>query len=186
MRVQSEPGRGSTFRVYLPARATDESRDVARHNPALSGKGERVLFVDDESALCHASRAVLERVGYRVATHTDPVSALETLPFAELGYAKVDHHRALRLGFPEVVLGEGKRPEQIIGIVRRIAAQDGYEIILEKASVPYMRADLEITDRAIQMYNSGQGGDAGAKPPATTPPAATGKPAAPAPAPKKK
>lgn len=80
--------------------------------------------------------------------------------------------------------------QRIIGIVRRIAAQDGYEIILEKASVPYMRADLEITDRAIQMYNSGQGGDAG-KPPATTPPAATapGKPAAtapaPAPAPKK-
>ncbi|WP_338046638.1 OmpH family outer membrane protein [Polyangium spumosum] len=72
--------------------------------------------------------------------------------------------------------------QRIIGIVRRIAAQDGYEIILEKASVPYMRADLEITDRAIQMYNSGQGGDAGAKPPpATGKPAAAGKPAAPAP-----
>ncbi|HVK67756.1 MAG TPA: OmpH family outer membrane protein, partial [Polyangium sp.] len=44
--------------------------------------------------------------------------------------------------------------QEIIGIVRRIAAQDGFEIILEKTAVPYMRADLEITDRAIQMYNS--------------------------------
>ncbi|MDI3281979.1 OmpH family outer membrane protein [Polyangium sp. 15x6] len=84
--------------------------------------------------------------------------------------------------------------QRIIGIVRRIAAQDGYEIILEKASVPYMRADLEITDRAIQMYNSGQGGDAApGKPGATQPgkpatPAAPAAPpaAAPAPAPKKK
>ncbi|MDC0744329.1 OmpH family outer membrane protein [Polyangium mundeleinium] len=79
--------------------------------------------------------------------------------------------------------------QEIIGIVRRIAAQDGFEIILEKTAVPYMRADLEITDRAIQMYNSAQaGGDAG-KPPATQPgkPAAPAAPAtAPAPAPKKK
>lgn len=48
------------------------------------------------------------------------LSALSGWPFFELGYAKVDHHRTLRLGFPEVVLGEGKRPEQIVGIVRRL------------------------------------------------------------------
>jgi NCAIR mutase (PurE)-related protein len=65
-------------------------------------------------------RALLERVRTGAASVDGAVAALEQLPFAELGYAKVDHHRALRLGFPEVVLGEGKRPEQIVGIARQL------------------------------------------------------------------
>jgi NCAIR mutase (PurE)-related protein len=43
--------------------------------------------------------------------------ALTDLPFAELGYATVDTHRSVRFGFPEVVYGEGKSPEQLLGIV---------------------------------------------------------------------
>jgi NCAIR mutase (PurE)-related protein len=46
---------------------------------------------------------------------------LKSLPFEDLGFAKVDHHRALRRGFPEVVYGAGKTPEQIEAIVQRIA-----------------------------------------------------------------
>jgi outer membrane protein len=54
-------------------------------------------------------------------------------------------------------------------------------MVLEKSAVPYFRGDLELTDRAIQLYNSGQPG--GATPPAA--PAGKGAPAAPAaPAPK--
>ncbi|HEX3776107.1 MAG TPA: nickel pincer cofactor biosynthesis protein LarB [Polyangiaceae bacterium] len=45
---------------------------------------------------------------------------LATLPFADLGYARVDHHRALRSGIAEVVLAEGKAPEHLIGIVQRL------------------------------------------------------------------
>lgn len=95
--------------------------------------------------------------------------------------------------------------QRVMAIVRRIAAQDGYEMILEKSAVPYFRGDLEITDKTIQMYNSGQTGDVGApgapagKAPAAPaasgqqgstpkPAPAAGKPpaSAPAPAPKKK
>jgi NCAIR mutase (PurE)-related protein len=47
---------------------------------------------------------------------------LATLPYEDLGFAKVDHHRALRRGFPEAVFGAGKTPEQIEAIVDRIAA----------------------------------------------------------------
>jgi hypothetical protein len=47
----------------------------------------------------------------------DAVHQLKDLPFAELGYATVDTHRSLRFGFPEVVLGEPKTAEQILGIV---------------------------------------------------------------------
>lgn len=57
----------------------------------------------------------------RVASGTCPVEAalqeLKDLPFADLGYANVDHHRAVRLGFPEVVLGSCKSAAQIAGIV---------------------------------------------------------------------
>jgi len=49
---------------------------------------------------------------------------LRALPFEDLGFAKLDHHRALRNGFPEVVLGEGKSPEQVLAIAARLAATD--------------------------------------------------------------
>ena len=49
------------------------------------------------------------------------LSELKDLPFADLGYASVDHHRALRHGAPEVVLGHGKTTEQIVGIARELA-----------------------------------------------------------------
>jgi pyridinium-3,5-biscarboxylic acid mononucleotide synthase len=48
---------------------------------------------------------------------------LKHLPFEDLGYARVDHHRALRQGFPEVVFGLGKTTEQIVGIVKSLARQ---------------------------------------------------------------
>lgn len=51
------------------------------------------------------------------------------LPYKDLGFAKVDHHRTLRRGFPEVIFGQGKTPEQIIKIARRMLAHDGAVLI---------------------------------------------------------
>jgi pyridinium-3,5-biscarboxylic acid mononucleotide synthase len=48
------------------------------------------------------------------------VERLRTLPYEDLGYAKIDHHRSLRQGFPEVVFARGKAPEQVKGIVERM------------------------------------------------------------------
>jgi pyridinium-3,5-biscarboxylic acid mononucleotide synthase len=45
---------------------------------------------------------------------------LRHLPFEDLGFAKVDHHRALRQGFPEVIMGQGKQPKEIAAIVRAL------------------------------------------------------------------
>jgi outer membrane protein len=81
----------------------------------------------------------------------------------------------------------------IIEAVKRIAAQDGYEMVLEKSAVPYFRGDLELTDRAIQMYNGGAGkvappGPGLGKTPSLAPAPArpvAPAPVAPAPAPKK-
>jgi NCAIR mutase (PurE)-related protein len=65
-------------------------------------------------------RALLDAV----AAGTTPVDAaigkLSDLPFTDLGYAMVDHHRALRQGAPEVIFGEGKTAEQIVGIATSI------------------------------------------------------------------
>lgn len=44
------------------------------------------------------------------------VERLRHLPFEDLGYATVDHHRSIRQGFPEVIFGQGKSPEQVVGI----------------------------------------------------------------------
>jgi len=47
---------------------------------------------------------------------------------------------------------------KIVGLLRRMATQDGLDAILEKQAVPYMRNDLDYTDKIIQLYNSGAAG----------------------------
>jgi NCAIR mutase (PurE)-related protein len=64
---------------------------------------------------------LLKAVAEGRVTPQEAAERLKTLPFEDLGFAKVDHHRALRRGFPEVVYGGGKTPEQIGAIVERIA-----------------------------------------------------------------
>src|SRR6476619_1710456 len=44
------------------------------------------------------------------------------LPFEDLGFAKVDHHRALRHGMPEVIFAKGKTPQQVVAIAERLLA----------------------------------------------------------------
>jgi len=48
------------------------------------------------------------------------VMELKSLPFEDMGFCKVDHHRQLRKGFPEVIYGEGKTPEQIAAIMMKL------------------------------------------------------------------
>jgi outer membrane protein len=45
--------------------------------------------------------------------------------------------------------------EKIMGIVKRIATTEGYDLVVDKATVAYMRSDLDLTDKCIQLYNSG-------------------------------
>src|ERR1700741_1315529 len=71
--------------------------------------------------------------------HVDVGTADETLsaalreqPFADLGFAKVDHHRSIRVGFPEVVLGLGKTPDQIAKISSQIVER-GHPLLVTRA-----------------------------------------------------
>jgi pyridinium-3,5-biscarboxylic acid mononucleotide synthase len=54
-------------------------------------------------------------------TTEDVITRLKSLSFENLGYAKIDHHRKIRNGYPEVIYGEGKTPEQTTEIFRRLA-----------------------------------------------------------------
>ena len=56
-------------------------------------------------------------------------------PFEDLGYAKIDHHRALRQGAAEVIYGAGKTPEQIVGILKALRARTEKPILITRLSV---------------------------------------------------
>ena len=61
------------------------------------------------------------------------VQRLRDLPFEDLGFAKVDHHRAVRHGMPEVVLGKGKTPDQVAGIASALLAKSR-NLLITRAS----------------------------------------------------
>jgi NCAIR mutase (PurE)-related protein len=63
---------------------------------------------------------ILESVHAGELSPAAAIDRLKHLPFEDLGFAKVDHHRALRQGFAEVVFGKGKTPAQVAGIVRAL------------------------------------------------------------------
>lgn len=71
----------------------------------------------DQSAL----RKLLEEVRDRGLSPDEALSRLRHLPFEDLGFAKIDHHRPLRVGMPEVIYCAGKAPEQIAEIFARMA-----------------------------------------------------------------
>ncbi|HVW23990.1 MAG TPA: nickel pincer cofactor biosynthesis protein LarB [Polyangiaceae bacterium] len=61
------------------------------------------------------------------------LAELRTLPYADLGYARVDLHRALRQGVPEVILGEGKTPEHIVGVAEQLI-RGGQRVLVTRLS----------------------------------------------------
>jgi NCAIR mutase (PurE)-related protein len=70
-------------------------------------------------------RKLFEQVREGSLKPDDAVARLRHMPFEDLGFAKVDHHRALRNGMPEIILGEGKTPAQVAGIFARLAKHGG-------------------------------------------------------------
>jgi hypothetical protein len=73
----SEPGKGTRFQVFLPAAATVGKSSVTEHFTALpSGRGERILLVDDERAVQEITKAILKKYGYKVLTAGDGTEAL--------------------------------------------------------------------------------------------------------------
>jgi NCAIR mutase (PurE)-related protein len=87
------------------------------------------------------------------AAHDRILQILRQAPFEDLGFARVDHHRRLRQGFPEVVFGLGKRPDQVAAIAERIVAA-GESLLVTRttpeayAAVRAVVPDAEFNDLA--------------------------------------
>ncbi len=77
----------------------------------------------------------------------DAVDRLRSLPYEDLGYAKIDHHRALRQGFPEVIFARGKAPGQIEGVVRRMLRR-GHNILITRGDEALFGRIKRLDERA--------------------------------------
>jgi hypothetical protein len=89
-----------------------------------------------------ALRAFLDDVAAGRVTPDEAVARLRRLPYADLGYARVDHHRELRQGLPEAVYGPGKTPEQCAGIVGELLEGSTGPVILTRATPEQAKATL--------------------------------------------
>jgi NCAIR mutase (PurE)-related protein len=78
----------------------------------------------------------------------EAMSRLSTLPFEDLGFAKVDHHRGVRKGFPEVVFGAGKTPEQIASVAGTLLKRSD-RLLVTRASEAAFEAVHEVADDAV-------------------------------------
>lgn len=89
-------------------------------------------------------RRLLEGLQTGALSPDDVVRRLSRLPYGDLGFARVDHHRALRQGLPEAVYGPGKTPEQCAAIVGELLSEpEGGPVVLTRASEEQAAAALD-------------------------------------------
>jgi NCAIR mutase (PurE)-related protein len=82
---------------------------------------------------------LLEKIQSGKLTPEQGVERLQHLPFEDLGFARVDHHRTLRHGFPEVIFGLGKTPQHVAGIVRSLLPQKSNILVTRCSREVYSR-----------------------------------------------
>lgn len=80
-----------------------------------------------------AIKKLFQQVKNGKVSPDEAVARLRHMPFEDLGFAKVDHHRVLRVGMPEVIFGQGKTPRQVAEIFVRLA-EHGTNVLATRAS----------------------------------------------------
>ena len=112
---------------------------------AGSTKGQRAILrppVNEDTI-----RRLLRDVAKGKVRPEEALASLRDLPFKDLGFARYDTHRALRRGFPEVILAEGKTEAQVVGILRAVAAH-GNPILVTRARPSVFTAAVEVVPQA--------------------------------------
>jgi NCAIR mutase (PurE)-related protein len=91
-------------------------------------------------------RTLIEQVASGACAPDDAVRQLRRLPYADLGFARIDHHRDLRQGMPEAVFGPGKTPEQCAAIVVELLRAASGPVLLTRASDEQVKAVAAATE----------------------------------------
>jgi pyridinium-3,5-biscarboxylic acid mononucleotide synthase len=99
----------------------------------------------DEASL----RRLVDELAAGTLAPDEALRLLRRLPYADLGFARVDHHRSLRQGLPEAVYGPGKTPAQCAAIVAELLSQPGGPVVLS-------RADEEQASAALAASSGGR------------------------------
>ncbi|MBU2645231.1 nickel pincer cofactor biosynthesis protein LarB [bacterium] len=92
-------------------------------------------------------RSLLERLQAGEVDINETVAQLKDLPYEDLGFAMIDHHRSLRKGHPETIFGAGKTPDQIKSIAEKILEKNG-NLLITRADAEAYRAVQSIDPRA--------------------------------------
>ena len=104
-------------------------------------------------------KSLLEDVRDGAVSIDDAIGRMKHMPFEDLGFAKVDHHRALRHGMPEVIFGQGKQPDHLLAIASKLLDRtpnllatrcDRAVADLVLASFPY--AEYHPVSRVIRVW----------------------------------
>src|SRR4051812_2588295 len=93
-------------------------------------------------------RRLLDAVRAGELSADDALAELRRLPFADLGFARVDHHRALRQGRAETVYGPGKTPEQCAAIVAELLREGDSPVLLTRAAPPQIETVIAANPNA--------------------------------------
>jgi pyridinium-3,5-biscarboxylic acid mononucleotide synthase len=93
-------------------------------------------------------RILLEDIKEGKVAVDDALARLKDLPYEDLGFARIDHHRAVRKGFPEVVFCPGKTTDQIVRIVGSIRARSG-RVMAARATADSAAAILAVQPDAV-------------------------------------
>ncbi len=152
--VDSEPKKGTTFKLYFPAESGAIESDKERLKAIMKSRGKRVLYVDDDSALVFLTTRKLTRLGYAATGETDPVAALNrirTSPQAfdavvtdlsmprMTGFNLAREIQALRPDMPVVLTSGFVRPED-----QELAQQIGIRaLILKPSTVDELGVELD-------------------------------------------
>jgi NCAIR mutase (PurE)-related protein len=92
-------------------------------------------------------RKLLQDVRKGSVTPDDAVARLRHMPFEDVGFAKIDHHRRVRSGMPEVIFSQGKTPAQVAKIFERMAVHGG-NVLATRATAEHFRAVKKVVRKA--------------------------------------
>ena len=116
---------------------------------------DELTMGEDRGMDAAALREFLEKVRVGEISADEAVDQLRRFPFTDMGYARIDHHRALRQGMAESVYGPGKSPEQCAAIVAELLGQNASSpVVLSRATDAQVAQALDVNPGGLVVENA--------------------------------